>query len=100
MSSDLCLVFAYAKGRFSPDAAQIFVEFKKKVCKRKVHRIKYFLMMLMIDVVVAVVGFYVPPTTTLIQRSDLCFKYHSKDWRIPGSKFTWQVALPLHHRGF
>ena len=38
--------------------------------------------------VVAVLGFYVPPTAKVIRRRDLGLKSHPKDWRSPGSNFV------------
>ena len=37
------------------------------------------------DVVVVVLGLYVPPTAKVIRRLDLGLKSHPKDWRSPGS---------------
>ena len=37
------------------------------------------------QIVVVVLGFYVPPTAKVIRRRDLGLKSHPKDWRSPGS---------------
>ena len=37
------------------------------------------------NVVVVVLGFYVPPTAKVIRRRDFSLKSHPKDWRSPGS---------------
>ena len=49
-------------------------------CKKKTVRAH-------IDVVVVVLGFYVPPTAEVIRRRDLGLKSHPKDWRIDVTLF-------------